>query len=64
MATSALPQATSDSWTRHTIDASSRGADGVRAADANGDGLSDLVLCFIITVTYSPVKRRGSSPWL
>lgn len=30
-------------WTRHTIDASSLGADGVRAADANGDGVMDLV---------------------
>ena len=30
-------------WQRHTIDASSRGADGVRLADANGDGLLDLV---------------------
>jgi len=30
-------------WKRHTIDASSRGADGVRLADANGDGLTDIV---------------------
>jgi hypothetical protein len=30
-------------WTRHTIDDSSRGADGVRLADANGDGLPDIV---------------------
>jgi hypothetical protein len=30
-------------WTRHTIDAGSRGADGVRLADANGDGLLDFV---------------------
>src|SRR5687768_8791492 len=30
-------------WTRHTIDDSSRGADGVRLADANGDGLLDIV---------------------
>jgi hypothetical protein len=29
-------------WRRHTIDASSRGADGVRLADANGDGLPDI----------------------
>lgn len=29
-------------WTRHTIDASSRGADGVRLADANGDGRPDI----------------------
>jgi hypothetical protein len=30
-------------WTRHVIDATSRGADGVRAADVNGDGIPDLV---------------------
>lgn len=33
----------SESWKRHIIDASSLGADGVRAADANRDGLVDLV---------------------
>ena len=31
------------SWHRHVIDASSRGADGVRTADVNGDGFADLV---------------------
>ena len=30
-------------WVRHTIDDSSRGADGVRPLDINGDGLLDLV---------------------
>ena len=30
-------------WRRHTIDASSRGADGVRLADFNGDGRLDIV---------------------
>ncbi len=33
-----------DPWIRHLIDSSSRGADGVRAADVNGDGLPDLVV--------------------
>ncbi len=32
-----------DPWPRHTIDDSSRGADGVRIADVNGDGRPDLV---------------------
>ncbi|MDB4474719.1 VCBS repeat-containing protein [Opitutaceae bacterium] len=44
---SAMPlvggDAVSDSWPRHAIDNSSLGADGVRSADVNGDGLSDLV---------------------
>ena len=30
-------------WPRHTIDASSRGADGVRLMDVNGDGRLDVV---------------------
>jgi hypothetical protein len=30
-------------WKRHVIDASSLGADGVRAADVNADGVPDLV---------------------
>lgn len=29
-------------WLRHTIDAGSRGADGVRLGDINGDGLPDI----------------------
>ncbi|UCD50960.1 MAG: VCBS repeat-containing protein, partial [Phycisphaerales bacterium] len=29
-------------WTRHAVDQSSRGADGVKLADVNGDGLSDI----------------------
>ncbi len=41
-----LPSGTaqnSEPWKRHTIDASSLGADGVRTADVNADGLADLV---------------------
>ena len=33
----------SDAWQRHVIDNSSRGADGVRLADVNGDGMLDAV---------------------
>jgi VCBS repeat protein len=35
-------QARNTTWTRHTIDASSQGADGVRLADVNRDGLPDI----------------------
>ena len=55
MATSALPQATSDSWTRHTIDASSRGA----------DGLSDLVTSWEqggITRIYLAANQGSARP--
>jgi hypothetical protein len=34
---------TTDPWKRHTIDNTSLGADGVRTADVNGDGLPDLI---------------------
>lgn len=34
----------SETWIRHTIDNTSLGADGVRTADVNGDGLPDLVV--------------------
>jgi hypothetical protein len=40
---SPVPAPDTQPWTRHVIDSSSRGADGVRAADANGDGRADLV---------------------
>ena len=35
--------ATAEPWKRHTIDRSSKGADGVRLMDVNGDGLPDPV---------------------
>ncbi len=35
-------QAQNDTWTRHVIDASYSGADGVRLADVNGDNLMDI----------------------
>ncbi len=43
IAISFLGQVTgAEPWRRHTIDGSSRGADGARLADVNGDGLLDL----------------------
>ncbi len=33
-------------WLRHTIDASSEGADGVKPGDVNDDGLMDLVVAW------------------
>ncbi|MDA0206373.1 MAG: VCBS repeat-containing protein [Acidobacteria bacterium] len=37
-----LVAASDAAWTRHSIDSSSQGADGVRLADVNGDGLQDI----------------------
>lgn len=54
-------------WQRHTIDASSRGADGVRPADVNGDGRADLVTGWEeggrIRVYLHPGHERVRRPW-
>ena len=54
-----------ESWTRHTIDSSSLGADGVRAADANGDGALDLVTSWEqggLTRVYLADRRSSGGP--
>lgn len=54
-------------WKRHTIDNSSRGADGTRLADANGDGLPDIVTGFeqggITRVYLNPGPSRAKQKW-
>ncbi len=59
--------AAGESWPRHTIDNSSLGADGVRPADVNGDGLLDLVTPWeeggIVRVYLHPGKDRVRQPW-
>jgi hypothetical protein len=54
-------------WTRHTIDSSSRGADGVRIADVNGDGLMDLTTGWeeggVIRVYLNPGADKSKQPW-
>ena len=56
-----------DSWTRHTIDASSRGADGVRVADVNRDGWSDVVTGWEeggkVRVYLHPGQPKVRLPW-
>ncbi len=37
-----VPQLVGGPWARHVVDASEEGADGVRLADVNGDGLPDI----------------------
>ena len=55
------------SWQRHTIDASSRGADGVKVADANGDGLMDVVTGWeeggVVHVYIHPGYEHVKAPW-
>ena len=57
----------SEPWKRHTIDSSSLGADGVRAADANGDGRLDLVTSWeqggLTRVYLADRSSAGSPAW-
>lgn len=68
LASAASPPGDSAPWRRHVIDASSRGADGVRLADANGDGLPDIATGWEeggVTRLYlnpGPKKVRDSWP--
>lgn len=54
---------TSRPWRTHVIDDSLRGADGVRAADVNGDGVPDLVTSWensgVTRIYLSATDRRG-----
>jgi hypothetical protein len=54
-------------WKRHTIDNSSRGADGIRLADFNGDGRQDMVTGWEeggkVRVYLSPDSENIKSPW-
>ena len=55
-------------WKRHTIDNSSLGADGVRSADVNADGLPDLVCGWEqggVSRIYLMQRKQGEHPaWL
>jgi hypothetical protein len=66
--TALLPaQERGPAWTRHTIDASSRGADGTRLADVNGDGLPDIATGWEqgneIRVYLNPGPARAKAAW-
>ncbi len=54
-------------WLRHVIDDSSKGADGVRAADVNGDGLMDLVTGWeqggVVRAYLNPGAARAKEKW-
>jgi len=54
-------------WTRHTIDDSSRGADGTRLADVNGDGLMDITTAWeeggMVRVYLNPGHARAKEKW-
>ncbi len=54
-------------WTMHTIDDSSRGADGVRLADVNGDGLPDIATGWeeggLTRLYLHPGHAQAAKPW-
>ena len=54
-------------WARHTIDSSSRGADGVRLADVNGDGLQDIATGWEeggrVRVYLNPGPEKSKKHW-
>jgi hypothetical protein len=51
-------------WTRHTITAGPRGADGVHLADVNGDGRADVTTAWeqagLVTVSLHPGPQGGA----
>src|SRR5688572_17864540 len=54
-------------WNHHSIDDSARGADGVRLADANGDGLLDIATGWeeagLIRLYLNPGAAKAKQPW-
>src|SRR5262245_1362554 len=54
-------------WMHHSIDDSSRGADGVRLADANGDGLLDIATGWeeggVIRLYLNPGPKHAAQRW-
>ena len=54
-------------WKRHTVDNSSRGADGVRLADVNGDGLPDITTGWeqggTVRVYLNPGHAKAKEKW-
>ena len=59
--------AAGEPWRRHTIDDSSKGADGVRLGDVNRDGLADLTTAWEeggqIRVYVNPGAKRVRDRW-
>ena len=59
--------ATAEPWKRHTIDNSSKGADGVRLMDVNGDGLLDVATGWeeggVVRAYINPGPKRSKAEW-
>ena len=63
----ALSTHAAESWRRHTIDDTSRGADGVRLADVNGDGRPDITTGWeeggVVRVYLNPGPKKSKQSW-
>ncbi len=63
----ACPLVAAESWKQHTIDNSSRGADGVRLLDVNGDQLQDVATAWeeggIVRAYLNPGPNRVFKQW-
>lgn len=61
------PTAAVTPWQRHTIDKSSRGADGVRLLDVNGDGHMDIATGWeeggVVRAYLNPGHAEAKQPW-
>src|SRR5262245_39159455 len=59
--------AAAEPWRRHVIDDSSRGADGVRLGDLNGDGRFDVVTGWeeggAVRACLNPEPSRAKERW-
>lgn len=62
-----LNQPTAEGWPRHTIDASSSGADGVKLADINADGRLDITTGWeeggLTKLYLHPGKEQVKAEW-
>jgi FG-GAP-like repeat len=54
-------------WKRHTIDSTSKGADGVKLGDFNRDGLPDIVTGWeeggVVRIYANPGPAKAREPW-
>ncbi|MES2596892.1 MAG: VCBS repeat-containing protein [Verrucomicrobiota bacterium] len=66
-ADSTVISAGGETWKRHTIDNTSRGADGVKLGDINQDGLQDIVTGWeeggVVRVYMNPGTAKAREPW-
>ena len=67
MALMAITSSLDAAWKRHVIDNTSQGADGVRLADVNQDGLMDIATGWeeggLVRVYLHPGREKVKQPW-